>query len=98
MPAASKNDSHCSTTGIPLSLPLVIRVAQSTSACQLLIKEIRGGVIGAQPCLVPQEVMNLIREYEFGVVDALLTQGLGEPHRFRERHIAVVVAVNQEHR
>jgi hypothetical protein len=42
--------------------------------------------------------MDFMGKYEFGVIDNLLAQGLSEPHGFGERHVTIVVTMNEEHR
>jgi len=46
---------------------------------------------------VAQESVDFVRDYQFRVRDMLLVQPPGEIDRLLEWHIAVVVALDQQH-
>src|SRR2546427_5544256 len=66
------------------------------SAPEVAIKEVSRRLIGFKPAPVRKKVVNLIRENNLLKLDTLLAQRLGQVDRFAERHVAVVIAVNQE--
>src|SRR5690242_2111580 len=65
---------------------------------QFAIEKIGAGFICLHPVLMQQEVMNFVGENELLEMDPLLAQRPRKFYRLREIHIAVVVAVNQQHR
>lgn len=62
---------------------------------QVFGKEIRGRRIGRQPIAMQQEVVDLVRKYEFFDVDSLLAQSLRELDCLRKLNIAIIVTLNQ---
>src|SRR5580700_7954766 len=64
---------------------------------QFGLEKVGGGVVGAQPTLVTQKAMYFVGKDELLVVDSLPVQRLDQPHGLREGHVAVVVAMNQQH-
>ncbi len=65
---------------------------------QMLIKKVRTRVIGAQPILMTQEVVYLIRKDQFFKIDSVASQAADQIHRLGKFDVAIIVAVNQEHR
>src|SRR5439155_18347347 len=51
-----------------------------------------------QPAAVQQRIVDIVGEHDQLVIDVALAQELHESHRLRERDVAVVIALNQEHR
>ena len=62
------------------------------------MKEIDRRVIAAQPGGMPQETVDLVGQDELLEIHALLAERIRHRDRLAEIHIAIVVAVNQQHR
>src|SRR4030095_4205150 len=62
------------------------------------VEEIRRRVISSQPGLVSKEVVHFIWEDQLLKLDVVFSELAHQIHRLTERHVAVVVAVNQQHR
>src|ERR1700722_5430555 len=73
------------------------RVSRFSASRQFGVEKVGSGVVGTQPTLVAQEAMYFVGKDQVLVVNSLPVQCLDEPHGFREGHIAVIVAVNQQH-
>src|SRR5581483_6348858 len=65
---------------------------------QLAVEEVGGGVISAQPVFMAQEVMNVVGKDQLLELDVALAQAAHQLDRLIESDIAVIVAVNQQHR
>ena len=65
---------------------------------QVPIKEIRSGMIGSQPALVAQEIMDFIRKYQLLKLDVMFAQLANQIDRLTECDITVIVSVDQKHR
>src|SRR5439155_1646657 len=61
-------------------------------------EERRRRLVCRDPMRVRQEIVDVVREDQQLDVDLLLPQGARELHRLAELHVAVVVAVDQQHR
>src|ERR1700756_3846555 len=64
---------------------------------ELRVEEIRGRLVGTHPGCVAQEGVNLVRQHELLVLDTVLAQRLRQAHRFRERNVVIVVALDEEY-
>src|SRR6266403_5166281 len=62
------------------------------------IKKIAGRMIRLEPRTMQQKIVNLVRENKLFDVHVALAKARGEVHGLREVHIAIVVAMNKEHR
>src|SRR5262249_59575082 len=64
---------------------------------QRAIEEIAGGMVGAQPGAMQQEIVNFIREDELFDMDIALTQARDQVNGLCEIHVAVVIAVDEQY-
>src|SRR5712691_8606798 len=64
----------------------------------MFIEEFGAGMIRADPILMAQKVMYLVRINQLLEVDTIRAQSSNEIHRLRKLDVAIVVAVNQQHR
>ena len=62
---------------------------------QMLIKELRAGVISADPVLMTEKVMYLVRVNQLFEVHAVRSQPSHQTDGLRKLDVAIVVAVNQ---
>src|SRR6266404_981811 len=65
---------------------------------QAPIEEIRRRVISSQPVLMPQEVVYFVRKDQLFKLDAVFAELANQIDCLAERHVAVVVPVNQQNR
>ena len=63
-----------------------------------LREECHVGGVGPGPGYVPQESVDLVGDHEFVLRDMRRIETAREIDRLRERHVAVVVALNEQHR
>src|SRR4051812_11347152 len=93
---------HCSAMapGTPTIAACALRRGASKSArsLQLAVEEIGGGVISAQPVFMAQEVVNVIGKDQLLELDVALAQAAHQLDRLIEGDVAVIVAMNQQHR
>ena len=59
------------------------------------IEEIRGSVVSRQPVLMCQEVVHFVGEDDLLKFHTLLAQRYDKLLHVRERHVAVVIPLNQ---
>lgn len=64
---------------------------------EVLIEEIRGGVIGGEPGAMPQEIVNLVGEDELLEFHLLFPQRLHQADHFREGHVPVIIPLHEQH-
>src|SRR5216683_3051722 len=83
---------------LPSSVRKTDNGIRNALSSQLPSEELRRRVVGREPVRVGQKIMDLVRENELLEGYALAPQGLGELDRLAELHVAVVVAVDQQHR
>src|SRR5437016_10726189 len=62
------------------------------------VKEIAGRVIRLAPRLMEQKIVDLVRKDELLDVNTALAQPRDEVHRLSKVNVAIVIAVNEEHR
>src|SRR5262249_3959311 len=65
---------------------------------QLPVEEIRRSLVAAHPVLPQQEVMDLIRNHNLLKLHALPAQALDQVDCLLEGHVAIVVAMDEQHR
>ena len=65
---------------------------------QVFSEKLSGGAIGLDPTFLREETVDLIGEDEFLEFDTLFAQSLNERDGLVERHIAIVIAVNEQDR
>ena len=59
------------------------------------LKEVLGGIPGQEPFVEDEEVMDFIREHNEFEIDFVGPESLYQAHGLGERHIPVVVAMDQ---
>ena len=64
----------------------------------MLVEKISRRMIRAQPIAVQQQLMNFVRINYLLELDVLGAQPAHQVYRLRELDIAIVVAMNQQHR
>ena len=64
---------------------------------EVLVEEIRGGVIGGEPGAMPQEIMNLVGKDKLLEFHLLFPQRLHQADHFGERHVSVIIPLHQQH-
>lgn len=62
------------------------------------VEEVGGEGIGGQPTAMQEESVNFVGKDVFLVVDALCPERSGEANRAGERHVAVVIALDEQDR
>lgn len=65
---------------------------------QSVIKKFAGGAVGFEPRMMEQKVVNFVGENELLDVHAARPQPGDQVHGLCEIHVAIVVAMNEEHR
>src|SRR6266481_7944012 len=64
---------------------------------QLSVQEVRGGLVAPHPALPQQEIMDFIRKDDLLEGHILLSQALHQVRGLLERHVTIIVAMNQQH-
>src|SRR5580692_11055910 len=64
---------------------------------EMLVEELESRVIGRQPGSMQEKVMNLVGKNQLLELHILFSQRLNEIDGFRERNVAVVVALDQQY-
>jgi len=65
---------------------------------QVFAEKVRGSMRGLDPTLFREEAVDFVRENKFLEFDALFAEGFGKGDGLVKRHIAIVVAMNQQYR
>src|SRR5260370_14152912 len=68
----------------------------SSRSLEMTVEEIARRVIGRQPILMQQKIVDVIGENELLDLDALLAEACDEIHSLGEIDVAVIVAVNEQ--
>ena len=64
---------------------------------EMLVEELDCRVISREPCAMQEKVMNLVGKNQLFELDVLFSQRFDEIDGFRERNIAVVIALDQQY-
>src|SRR6266446_509851 len=65
---------------------------------EMAVKKIAGGAVGLQPMPVQQKIMHVVGENELFDFHAVFAEARDQIHGLRKIYVAVVVAVDEEHR